>query len=206
MNLSIKKRSVFGKSLKSYRKEWNIPGVVYSKHMKEPVSIFFDKLEFLKTYEQAGESTPIILKWDKINEMVLVHDIDVDPVWNRLLHVDFLAVKADEKTEAEVPVYTTWDAPIEKQSLWKVELVKDHVLVEALPKDLPHDITIDLSKLETTNDVIFIKDIEVPKWVEIKDDLELPLITVVEIKEEIEEETPESAIWEEEAPSEEEEK
>lgn len=188
MNLSVKKRWEFGKSLKKYRADWLIPGVVYWKHLESPISVFFDKMEFLKVYEKAWESTPVTLKWDGINQMVLIHEVDVDPVKNRLLHIDFHAVKADEKTEAEVPVYTQWEAPVEKQSLWKIEMVKDHVVVEALPKDLPHDFTLDLSEIKTTNDIVFVKDLQVPKWVEIVDDLEQPIITVVEIKEEPEEE------------------
>jgi len=36
--------------------------------------------------------------------MVLIHDVDVHPVTDEVIHVDFLAVKADEKVEAEVPV------------------------------------------------------------------------------------------------------
>ncbi len=194
MNLNVKKREVFGKALASYRKKWQIPGIVYSKHMKESIPVFFEKIPFLKIFEQSWYSSPITLKGDWVKEMVLVSDINVDSVSDRLLHVDFHAVKADETTEAEVPVRLIWESPIEKQSLWKVELVKDSVLVEALPKNLPNNIELDISKIESLNDVVFVKDLKFSDDVEIKDDLELPILTIVEIKEEKEEEITESEV------------
>ncbi len=193
MKLTVKKREVFWKSLAAQRKEWNIPWIVYSKHLEESIPVFFDKLEFLRLFEQSGYSSPISLEGDWIKELVLIYDISVHPVTDRLVHVDFHAVKADEKTEAEIPVLLEWDAPIEKQSEWKVELVKDTVLVEALPNDLPHDIKIDVSNLASVHDVIFVKDINLSDKVEIKDDLELPIVTVVEIKDEPEEDELESS-------------
>jgi len=39
--------------------------------------------------------------------LALVQDIQLDPVTDYILHVDMLAVKADEKVEVEVPVILT---------------------------------------------------------------------------------------------------
>jgi len=64
-----------------------VPGVVYSKH------------------------------GDNIEQMVLIHDIDVHPVTDEVIHVDFLAVRADEKVEAEVPVVLVGESPVEKNNL-----------------------------------------------------------------------------------------
>jgi hypothetical protein len=35
--------------------------------------------------------------------------------------------------------------------------------IEALPKDLPQNIKVDISGIETTNDVIFVKDLNMPE-------------------------------------------
>ncbi len=188
MELKVEKRDVFGKQLKPYRAEGKIPGIIYSKHLESSIPVFFDKMEFLRTYDEAGHSSPVTLKGDGINEMVLIHEIDADPVKDRLQHVDFHAVKADEEVEAEVAIVTYWEPPVEKQGLGKVEVLRDTVLVEALPNNLPHDVQIDLSKIESQNDIIFIKDLDFWEKVEIKDDLEQPVVTVVEIEEESEEE------------------
>ncbi|MBQ7616713.1 hypothetical protein IJS64_01690 [bacterium] len=70
-----------------------------------------------------------------------------------------------------------------------MQLVKDVVEVEAFPQDLPHNIEIDISKIETANDVIFVKDLQVSSKVRIVDDAEQPVVTVVELSDE-EETTP----------------
>ncbi|MBS8121983.1 50S ribosomal protein L25 [Candidatus Vampirococcus lugosii] len=188
MNLEVSNRNVFGKSLSSYRKKDKIPGIVYGKHLSESVSIFFDRLPFIKIYEEKGYSMPINLVGDGINELVLIYDIQVDPVKNSVLHVDFHAVKADEKTEAEVSIVLVGEAPVEKQGLGKIELVKDSVLVEGLPNDLPQNISVDLSKMESIGDGIFVKDLLIDNKISIKDSFDLPIVAVVEIEDEKDEE------------------
>ena len=51
----------------------------------------------------------------------------------------------------------------------------------ALPQNLPHSIEVDLSKIETANDVVFVRDLVVAKNVEIIDDLDQPVLTVIEL-------------------------
>jgi hypothetical protein len=63
-----------------------------------------------------------------------------------------------------------------------IELVKDNLAIEALPKDLPKEIVVDVSKIIDPNTVIFVKDLDLPAGVESEDDLELPVVTVVDLK------------------------
>jgi len=62
------------------------------------------------------------------SELVLIHSIDTDPVTDVVIHVDFLAVKADELVKASVAIVVVGQAPIEKEGLGRVQLVKDHVM------------------------------------------------------------------------------
>jgi large subunit ribosomal protein L25 len=122
------------------------------------------------------------LEGEGIKELVLIHDLDTHPVTDELLHVDFLAVKADEKVEAEVPVVLVGKSPVEKNNLGRIELVKDTILVEAYPQDLPHEIKVDISKIQTPADVIHVSDLEVPEKVTIKENPEETVATVVEFE------------------------
>ena len=195
MELNVSKREIFGKKVKRMRKQGFIPGIIYGKFLDQNIPVFIKKSDFLKIYKEVWESTPIILKGDGINQMVLIHDVDVHPVTDEVIHVDFLAVKADEKVEAEVPVILIWESPVEKNNLWRIELVKDTILVEAYPQDLPHDIKIDISKIQTINDVIHVKDIDLGDKVTIKDNPEETVVTVVEFESEETEEV-EKTEWE----------
>ena len=71
--------------------------------------------------------------------------------------------------------------------------VRDEIEVEALPQDLPSKFEIDISVLETVNDVFFIKDLKVSDKVTILDDPELPILTVAVIEDEPAEEGEETA-------------
>jgi len=174
--------------VKNLRKDNVIPGVLYGKHVGDPVVLSFDKQEFIKIYKKSGYSTPITLKGDGVDQLTLIQDIQLDPVTDYVLHVDFLGLKKGEKVKTAVTIILTGESIIEKLGEWKVQLVKNEVEVEALPKDLPHNITIDISYIESANDVIFVKDLVVGNGVEIVDDMEQAVVTVMALAEEVIEE------------------
>jgi large subunit ribosomal protein L25 len=105
-------------------------------------------------------STPIELVGDELKQLVLVHEIQTHPVSDQLLHVDFLAVRRDKKVTADVSVVLEGVSLIQKNNIGSIQLIKDTIEVEAFPQDLPHDIKIDISKIEHLHDVIFVKDID----------------------------------------------
>jgi large subunit ribosomal protein L25 len=186
MELTIQSRDITGKKVQALRKASLIPAVIYGKHLAAPIKISCDKNAFIKAYKQGGSATAINLKGDGIKELALVQDVQLDPVNDYVLHIDFHAVKADEKVSVEVPVILTGSSSVEKLGEGKVQLVKDTVEVEAFPQDLPHDITIDISNIESINDVIFVKDITVSSKVTVLTDPEQALVTVVVIEDEVE--------------------
>lgn len=116
--------------------------------------------------------------------MVLIHYVDTDPVSDAVIHVDFLAVKANEKVRASVEIVLVGESPVEKEGIGTVQLVKDTVLVEAFPRDLPHSIEVDISGLLTLQDGVFVSDLKVSDKVEIVDDLEQPVVAVTALQEE----------------------
>ena len=130
-----------------------------------PVLLTILKNDFIKAYRAAGYSTPIELEGG-VDQLVLLH------------------VDKHQKVSAGVPVVLVGESQVEKLNQGKIQLVKDTVEVEALPQDLPHSIEVDLSKIETANDVVFVRDLVVAKNVKIIDDLDQPVLTVVELSDE----------------------
>ena len=65
--------------------------------------------------------------------------------------------------------------------------MKDFIEVEAFPQDLPHDITIDISAIKNINDVIVVGDLKFSDKVEVLDDPEQAIVTVLIMTEEVEE-------------------
>ncbi len=195
MKLNVQSRQLTGKKVKQLRNQDIIPGVIYGKRTKEAILVSFPKNEFLRLFKKAWQSTPVTISWDGIDQLVLIHEIQVDPVSDFLIHVDFLAVSRDEKVVASIPLILTGESNIEKLGEWKIQLLKDTVEVEAFPQDLPHEIKIDISNIQKMNDVIFIKDLDIGAKAEIVEDLEQAIVTVVAFEEEEVEETP-TVEWE----------
>lgn len=176
---------------KDIRKEGNIPAVVYGKHMDKPLTIVCKKNDFIKRFKEAGYSTPLTLEGDGVDQFVLIQDIQQDPVSDIVVHVDFLAVNKNEKVTTEVPLKLIGESPIEKLGEGKIQLLRDFIEVEAFPQDLPHDVQIDISVILKMDDTIFVKDIKLSDKVEILDDPEQPLVTVLKLaEEEVEEVAP----------------
>ena len=200
MKLSVKKRDIFGKKVKNLRAQGLVPAVIYGKHV-EAESISCVKNDLLKVYRAAWYSTPVELTGD-VDHLVLINSLQLDPVSDEIISADFLAVSRTEKVSAKIPVVTFWESQLEKLNEGKIMQIRDEVEVEAFPQDLPSKFEIDISVLETVNDVFFVKDLKVSDKVTILDDPELPILTVSVLSDEAEEEqTQESVTTEAAAPA-----
>lgn len=186
MELKVSKREVTWKKVASLRKQSIVPGVIYWKNMESPVLIQIDKNSFLKAYREVWQSAVIQLS-DWAKNLVLIKELHIDPVTNNVLNVSLLDVKANEAIIADIPVVITWESIVTKQNIWNIEIVKWTVQVEALPFDLPQEISLDISHFQGLDDWIFVRDIDLWKKVTILDDGDLPVVVVTAKVEEVEE-------------------
>lgn len=189
--LIAEKREVFGKNLKKFRKQGKMPAVIYGKG-KKTTSLFVDLKEFKKTWKETGESTLIKIKNPDSGkfEDVLIQDVSLDPLKDEPIHADFYIVEMDKPIIAKVNLVFEGVSPAEKELGGILVKVRHEVEVEALPKDLPHELKVDVSKLANFEDQITIKEIKLPAGVKIlaKEDEVVALIETP--KEEIVEEKP----------------
>jgi hypothetical protein len=96
---------------------------------------------------------------------VLIQDVELDKIYGTPIHVDLLAVKADEEVEVGVPLVFTGVAPAEKDLGGSLVKVMYEIEISALPKNLPHEISVDLSGLKTFEDQVKVGDIILPTGV-----------------------------------------
>ncbi len=166
LELKTEKRDVFGKKLASLREKDKLPAVVYGPKEKS-APIFISSSAFKKVFKEAGESTIVSLDIEGKKHDVLIHEIDIDPVMNEPRHVDFYAVDVTKTTTVVVPLEFEGIAPAVKNLGGILIKVKNEIEVEALPKDLPHEIKIDVSTLAEIGSKVTIADIPAPKGVKI---------------------------------------
>ena len=191
LQLNAEKRDVFGKKLKNFRKQEKLPAVLYGKG-KKTASIFVDSKEFKKIWKKTGESTLIKIKNPESNvvEDVLIQEVALDPLKNEPLHADFYIVEMDKPITAKVNLVFEGVSPAEKELGGILVKVRHDVDVEALPKNLPHELKVDVSKLIKLEDQIVIKDIDLPAGVKILAGENDVVVLIETPKEEIVEEKP----------------
>lgn len=164
--LKAESRNVFGKKLKSKRDEGKLPAVLYGKGM-ETAPLFVSLKEFKKIWKDAGESTIINLENDggKKPTSVIIHEVRVDPVKDEPLHVDFYKVEMDKPIRAAVSLVFEGVSPAVKELGAVLVKVLREIEIEALPKNLPHEIKVDISKLTELGSQIAVGDLELPNGV-----------------------------------------
>ena len=200
MQLQAKKRETLGKKNRHIRKEGEIPAVVFGKGM-ESVNIALDYNSFEKTFKQAGETDLIDISAESDKFKVLIKDVQFNPVTTRFSHVSFYKPDLTVKTEAQVPVEIIGEESnelIKSGAALALQLVQE-ITVEALPEDIPHSFTIDISGITEIGQGVSISQLEYDKEkVSIPDlDPEEMVVRIDEIT--VQEEEPEAAVSEEEA-------
>lgn len=176
--LKAEKRKILGQKVKTLRKEGILPANIYGKKVKS-LAIQIPMSEFEKIYKEAGETGIIEISVDSSKRPVLINNVQMHPVTDIPLHVDFLQIDFKEKVTADVPVDLIGESPAEKSGLGTVVQQINEIEVEALPTDLPEKFEIDLSKLTKVDMAVLVKDLDVDKKkVEIKSDLEQILVKV----------------------------
>lgn len=178
LELKAQLREETGNKLKSLREEGFVPAVVYGSGHKS-VSVKVNYEEFRKIFDQSGESTLVKLKIGNEIKNVLIHEISKDPVSGRFTHVDFYHVKMDKIIKAEVPLLFEGEAPAVKNLEGVLVKAINHIEVEALPKDLPHEIKVDISILDAFDKHIRAKDLILPQGVKIDLDSEEVIVSVI---------------------------
>lgn len=96
--------------------------------------------------------------------LALIQDVQHHALKRHIMHLDFHALRADEKMHTTVPVLVFGEASGVKNSGGIIEQLLRSIEVQCLPKDLPDSIVIDVTPLEI-GDAIHIKDLPLPEGV-----------------------------------------
>lgn len=145
-----------------------VPGILYGAG--EPaVSLTFDHNKAMNALSnEAFYSHILTLKVAGKPEKVILKDVQRHPARPRLLHLDFLRIRADQKLHMHIPLHVIGEdvAPGVVKEGGSVTHGMSDVEVVCLPADLPEFIEIDISTLGL-NSVVHLSDLKLPKGVEL---------------------------------------
>ena len=176
--LEAQQRDTFGKQgARDLRKEGGVPAVLYGR-AQDTLAIQLDAQtfkQFLRTY---GENVIINMEVSAGNtETVIIKEIQRHPVNKQtLLHADFIRISLDEPVTSAVPVVLVGN-PLGIQEGGVLEFPLRQVSLNCLPRQMPNDITIDVSQLEI-GDSVHVSDLTLDEEIDILDDLERIIATV----------------------------
>ncbi len=176
-----------GVKIEVLRKSGKIPAVFYGAG-KQSTSIAIPSPLFKKVWREAGESSAVKVALGKDTIDCLIHDVQVDPITDEPIHADFLAIDMKKKIKVKVPLEFTGVSNAVKTGVGNLVKVLHEVEVEALPADLPHNLSVDISKLETLDNNITVADIKLPEGVVAitnAGDIVASVVAQVEEKEEV---------------------
>lgn len=182
ITLSVEPRKVFGKKVKKMRKQGTIPANIFGNKVAS-TAVQVKGTAFRPVYEQAGETQIVYVKveGEKDERPVLLTNVSYDPMTGDVLHIDLRQVNLKEKVTANIPVEVVGEAPAVKDLQASLIVSLDEIEVEALPTDLPENITIDVSGLKNIGDVIKVADLNIDRAkVEVLDDPETVVLTVAQ--------------------------
>jgi large subunit ribosomal protein L25 len=193
--LNVAPRTDFGsRNARRMRREGLVPGVVYSGG-SEATSFQVSERDVRNVIAEGAALFDLSIDGGKARPVV-VKEQQLHPVRGTLRHIDFQEVRLDEAIQAEVTIELEGadDAPGVKGG-GVLDHVTREITVEALPTDIPDNITVDVSAMEI-NDTLQLSAIDPPKGVTfvVEEGEEITIVTlapprVEEAAPEVEQET-----------------
>lgn len=166
--LVLEKRTAGGKQLKALRLAGKIPSVVYGE--VEPIMAASDYNATVKVLNEVGYHSPVELSVEGKKQLAIVKDVAIDPVSRRIMNIEFQAISASEVVEATTPIkVVNFDQSEAAKLHYVVMQVLEEIDIKAKPSDLPEELTVDGSKLASTEDKLTLADLQLPKGVELAD-------------------------------------
>ncbi len=165
-----------------------IPAVFYGKKTEStPISLV--RNDFISAWRKVGESGVVTIKTGNTTVDTLIHDVQIDPVSDAPVHVDFYVFEKGKKLEVSVPLEFVGVSPAVKDLSGNLVKALQELKISADPTSIPHDIQVDISSLVDFDSKIVASDLKLPAGVTLVENPDEVVAAVARQKEETEEES-----------------
>ena len=209
LTLQLEPRSLTGKKVRRLRREGIIPGNVYGRG--RPSVAVQATLEELRRVFRGHDRNQVVnaqIAGESDTRPVGLRDVQRHPVSHDVEHVDLYHIDLSRPIHATAVVHIVGEETCPAVTLGGV-LVQGlgSVMLEALPMDMPSDLTIDVSGLEHFGQSMHVSDLDLPEGVRALSEPTAQLATVIAPRlaeeDEVAEEEAAEGVEGEEAPAEE---
>jgi large subunit ribosomal protein L25 len=190
LELTLDAREAQGKANKRLRREGIVPGVVYGKG-EGSTNVQVDAKTFETLYRAAGRTSVVKFRLPGASRATsgFIKSVQRHPLTRQALHVDYYLVNLNVEMEVDIPLVFVGEAPAVEETGGTLLHNLSSVHVKALPNDIPHEITVDVSTLTSLDVAIHVADLNLNRdLVTVLTDGETLVATVVPPRVEVEEE------------------
>lgn len=138
-------------SSRQLRRNGCIPGVVYG-YQTENTPVYVNYAEFEKLLRKNGRNAVLSLNVNGTQRNVMVHEVQTDPLKNKIIHVDFLAVNMSEDVDATVRVILSEECAGVKDG-GVLQQALHELSITTKPDQIPDAITVDVSNLQVGENI-----------------------------------------------------
>lgn len=174
----IVRDSITKPAVKALRRDGYLIANIYGKGIENVAAAFKrnDYIRFLKN----KTTTAFDVKVDGKVYNVVVKEYQKDPITSDLLHVDLMVAQKGVRASYMIPVKTVGSAKgLKNKGL--LMLHTRRVPVKCAIENLPNDITIDVTELDT-GDNILLRDLTLPQGVDCYLDPRVPIVGIIKAK------------------------
>jgi large subunit ribosomal protein L25 len=179
IGLTARNRVGSGKGeARALRRQGRVPAIAYGADLGAAQAVSVDARELYHVlHTDAGENAIIELRLDGEVQLAMAREIQRHPVRREVLHVDFVTVSRDVKVRVDVPIVLEGEAPGSEEG-GVVEQQLHNLPIEVLPLEVPDQVTLDISDMQV-GDIKRVQELSVPEGVEILEDPERTVVSVV---------------------------
>ena len=160
------------------RASGRIPAVLYGKEVNKLFSLDDRSMRMLLR-KASGTTSLLRLLGDKgEDDLVLIKDLQMDPIKNSITHIDFIQVNRGEDLQTKVQLKIVGEADGVKSEGGILEILANEVEVRCRPSNLPNEIELDITTLGLGQN-LQIKDLPTIEGVNYVADLESMLVSCV---------------------------
>src|SRR5918999_3341153 len=160
LELTLDAREAQGKANKRLRRQGLVPGVVYGKG-EDSTNVQVESKTFEVLYRAAGKTSVVKFRLPGASRATsgFIKSVQRHPLSGSAIHVDYYLVNLNVEMEVDVPLVFTGEAPAVEETGGTLLHNLSSVHVKALPNDIPHEVTVDVSVLRSLDVAIHVKDL-----------------------------------------------
>ncbi|MER3404669.1 MAG: 50S ribosomal protein L25 [Chloroflexota bacterium] len=170
VRLMARERQIIGKQVKQLRREGLLPAVLWDRDRSSQALVLDARaVQMALQGFDPSATLQVTLAIDGHDIPALVRQVERDPLTGQLLHVSFYRVRQDQLVKANVPLVFVGESPAVQRGGILLHPI-DTIEIEALPRDLPDSIQVNLSALVEIDQSLTAGDLTLPRGVRLLTD------------------------------------